>query len=262
MVSLMNKNLPELHQISDSDVAVESQDRVSAKRKSRIVSRCLSPALQFWLKSQLEQVAQLKVNIEGGDRQILTGKIPQVSIAAADVIFRGLHLTEVELSATGIRINIGQIIKGKPLQILESFPIFGQIKLLQSDFNASLKSPLLAEAIIEFLTPLFPPDFTENLEQPISLSDQKAEISTGQLNFFANVLSKSDEKISLTLHTDLKLASSYELLLENLNIQVSQKPSNGFSENIKVDLGSDVELQELTLESGQLICRGRLMVNP
>ncbi len=258
----MNKKLPELHQISNSDVAVESLDGISTKRKSRIVSRCLSPALQFWLKSQLEQVAQLKVNIEGGDRQIITGIIPQVSVAASNVIFRGLHLTEVKLSATGIRINIGQIIKGKPLKILESFPIFGHIKLLESDFNASLESALLAEAIIEFLTPLLPPDFIEYLEQPISLDDQKAEISTGHLSFFANVLSKFDEKIPLNLHTDLKLATSCKLLLENLNFQVLEKSNYEFSNTIKVDLGSDVELQELTLESGQLICQGSLIVKP
>ena len=262
MMSLMNQNLPKLYQISDSDVAVQNQDEISTKRKSRIVSRFLSPALQFWLKSQLEQVEQLKVHIEGGDRQIITGKIPQVSVTASNVIFRGLHLTEVKLFATGIRINIGQIIKGKPLKILESFPIFGQIKLLQSDFNASLKSGILAEAIVEFLTPLLPPDFIEYLEQPIALSDQEAEISTGHLNLFANVLSKFEEKIPLNLHTHLKLATSCKLLLENLNFQVLQKSNYDFSNTIKVDLGSDVKLQELRLESGQLICQGSLRVKP
>lgn len=262
MGSLMNNNLPEVNQISDSDVAFESQDKISTPRKSRIVSRFLSPALQFWLKSQLEQVEQLKVLIEGGDRQILTGKIPQVSVAAYHVVFRGLNLTEIDLSATGIKINIGQVIKGKPLQILESFPLFGKLKLLQSDFNASLQSPLLAQAIIEFLTPLLPSDFLEQLKQPISLYDQKAEIFTDRLNLFANFLSTSDEKIPLNLHTDLKLASSCELLLENLEIQIWQKPSSDLSNNIKIDLGSDVQLKELTLNSGQLSCQGCLTVNP
>ncbi|NEO56271.1 MAG: DUF2993 domain-containing protein [Okeania sp. SIO3B5] len=259
---MMNKNLPEVNQISDSDVTVENQDKISTPRKSKIVSRFLSPALKFWLKSQLEQVEQLKVLIEGGDRQILTGKIPQVSVTASNVVFRGLNLTEIDLSATGIRINIGQIIKGKPLKILESFPLFGKLNLLQSDFNASLQSPLLAQAIVEFLTPLLPSDFLEQLEQPISLYDQKAEFFPGRLHFCTNFLSTSDEKISLSLHTDLKLASSCELLLENLEIQVLQQSSYDFSNNIKIDLGSDVELKELTLNSGQLTCQGGLTVNP
>ena len=262
MVSLMNKNLPEVNQISDSDVAVESKDEISTPRKSRIVSRFLSPALKFWLKSQLEQVEQLKVLIEGGDRQIITGKIPQVSVTASHVVFRGLNLTEVDLSATGIKINIGQIIKGKPLQILESFPLFGNLKLLQSDFNASLQSPLLAQAIVEFLTPLLPSYFLEQLEQPVNLYDQKAEFFPGRLHFCTNFLSTSDEKISLTLHTDLKLASSSELFLDNLEIQILQKSSYDFLNKIKIDLGSDVELTELTLNSGQLSCQGRLTVNP
>lgn len=259
----MNKKTEIVNQVSNSGVALNSQEsEFSTTKKGRIVSRVLSPALRLWLGSQLEQVENLKVKIEGGDRQILTGKIPHVSVSADSVIYRGLHLTEVELSANGLRINIGQVIKGKPLQILESFPIFGKLKLLQSDFNASLKSPLLAEAIIEFLTPLLSLDFIEQLKQPITLNDQKVEISQGKLNLFANFLSKLDEKISLTLDTDFKLASSSELLLEKLNIQVLQPPKYSFSNNIKIDLGSDVELQELTLESSELICRGCLIVKP
>lgn len=260
MVSLMNKNLPQLHHISGSDIADQSLDEISTKRKSRIVSRFLSPALQFWLKSQLEQVEQLKVHIEGGDRQIITGQIPRVSLAASNVIFRGLHLTEVKLSATGIRINIGQIIRGKKLKILESFPIFCQIKCLQSDFNSSLKSGLLSQAIVDFLTPLLQSDFIECLEKPIRLYDQKAEIFTGHLSLSANFMSKFDEKIPINLHTSLKLATSCKLLLENFEFQVLQKSNYDLSNTIKVDLGSDVKLQELTLESGQLICQGSLIV--
>ncbi len=257
----MNKKLQAVNLISD--IGVESQELETATlRKSRIVSRFLSPALKFWLKSQLEQVEELKVQITGGDRQIITGKIPQAYVAAAQIIFRGLHLTEVELSANEIMINIGQIIKGKPLKILKPFPIFGNLKLLQSDFNASLQSPLLAQAIIEFLVPLLPPDFLEDIKQPINLYDQVAEISQGQLNFFVNMLSKFDEKISLTIHSNFKLGSSCELLLENLDLQISQQPTYNFSNQIKIDLGSDVELQELTLDSGQFICRGCLIVKP
>lgn len=259
----MNKKSEIVNQVSNSQVTLDSQEsEVSTTRKGRIVSRVLSPALRLWLGSQLEQVENLKVKIEGGDRQILTGKIPHVSVSADRVIYRGLHLTEVELSATGLSINIGQVIKGKPLQILESFPIFGKLKLLESDFNASLQSPLLAQAIIEFLTPILSLELIDNLKQPILLYDQQVEISQDRLNLFANVLSTSDDTILLTLHTDLKLASSCELLLEKLHIEVLQEPIYSFSNNMKIDLGSDVELQELTLESGELICRGCLIVKP
>lgn len=259
----MNNQCKIENQVSQSQIALDSQEsEVSTPRKGKLVSKVLSPALGLWLRSQLDRVENLKVNIQAGDRQILTGKIPHASVAADLVIYRGLHLTEVELSATGISINIGQIIKGKPLQILESFPIVGKFKLLQSDFNSSLKSTLLAEAIIEFLTPLLRSDLIEHLQQPICLYDQQVEICQGQLNLFANFLSTTDEKIPLTLHTDLKLASSSELLLDQLNIQVLQQPQYSFSNNVKIDLGSDVELQELTLESGELICRGCLIVKP
>ena len=73
-------------------------------------------------------------------------------------------------------------------------------------------------------------------------------------------MSKFDEKIPINLHTDLKLATSCKLLLENLNFQVLQKPNYEFSNTMKVDLGTEVKLQELTLEYGQLICQGSLIV--
>ena len=53
---------------------------------SRIASAVLSPAVQLWLRSQVEQVDELKVKIEGSDRQILSGTIPKVTAALADDI--------------------------------------------------------------------------------------------------------------------------------------------------------------------------------
>jgi hypothetical protein len=94
------------------------------------------------------------VKIEGSDRQIFSGAIPKVTAAARGAVYRGLHLTEVAIEGAGIRVNLGQVIKGQPLRLLESFPVFGVLRLIQADLNASLKAPLLADALSEFLLPL------------------------------------------------------------------------------------------------------------
>jgi hypothetical protein len=81
-------------------------------KKSTIISTVLSPALRLWLRSQVEQLEALQFNIIGGDRQILTGHIPGVSIAASGVVYQGLHLSKIQLEGTDIRVNLGQVIKG------------------------------------------------------------------------------------------------------------------------------------------------------
>ena len=111
---------------------------------SRIASAVLSPAVQLWLRSQVQQVDELKVKIEGSDRQIFSGAIPKVTAAARGAVYKGLHLTEVAIEGCGIRINLSQALKGKPLRLLESVPVAGVLRLSQADLNASLKAPLLS----------------------------------------------------------------------------------------------------------------------
>jgi len=123
-------------------------------RSSRIVSAVLSPAVRLWLRSQLEAVTDLQFKIEGSDRQLLSGYIPQVRVAARQAVYRGLHLSQIQLTATRIRINLGQIVKGKPLRLLDSFPIAGTLCLQETDFNASLAAPLLNAAVSGFLVRL------------------------------------------------------------------------------------------------------------
>ncbi|PSB25836.1 DUF2993 domain-containing protein, partial [filamentous cyanobacterium Phorm 46] len=55
---------------------------------SRIASAVLSPAVQLWLRSQVQQVDELKVKIEGSDRQILSGTIPKVTAAARGAVYK------------------------------------------------------------------------------------------------------------------------------------------------------------------------------
>lgn len=123
---------------------------------SRIASAVLSPAVQLWLRSQVQQVDELKVKIEGSDRQIFSGAIPKVTAAASGAVYKGLHLTEVALEGCGIRINLGQALKGQPLRLMESVPVAGVLRLSQADLNASLKAPLLADALSEFLRTMLP----------------------------------------------------------------------------------------------------------
>ena len=107
-------------------------------KSTDLISKVLSPALRLWLRSQVESVAELNFSIQGKDRQILTGYIPSISLNSSRAVYQGLHLGEVELLGENIRINIGQVLKGKPLQLLEPIQVTGQVRLDQADLEASL----------------------------------------------------------------------------------------------------------------------------
>ena len=60
-----------------------------------LISRLLPPAIRLWLHSQLDQLEGLGFQLEGKDRQILSGHIPQVRLSAQQAVYRGLHVSQV-----------------------------------------------------------------------------------------------------------------------------------------------------------------------
>ncbi len=244
----------------------ESQNTLKL-RKSRIISTVLSPALQLWLRSQVEHVEALQFKITGGDRQILTGNIPGISIAASRAVYQGLHLSKIQLEGTEIHVNLGQVLKGKPLRLLEPVPVVGQLVLSESDFQTSLQSPLLSSALTEFLVDLLASDQVINSdtnpeEQSINFTWQNIAIETGQLRLSGTMTDSTLQTTPILILAGLQLASPHELLLNPFQIQMSMDSLSKNLDNFKVDLGSEVDLQELSLTPGQLICRGRLSVLP
>lgn len=241
-------------------VSLAEEPQTPPKGKgSRIASAVLSPAVQLWLRSQVQQVEELKVKIEGSDRQIFSGAIPKVTAAARGAVYRGLHLTSVALEGAGIRVNLGQVIKGQPLRLLESFPVFGVLRLIQADLNASLKAPLLADALSEFLLPILP---LTDREGPLKLENSQIAIDTGLLTLSAVILRAGGTQIPLVLRTNLRMASSHELILENPEIEIAQELNKHILNNFKIDFGPEVEIEELTLNPGEIVCRGGIRVLP
>ncbi len=234
-------------------------------KKSQIISKVLSPAVQLWLRSQVEDVESLQFKIIGGDRQILSGHIPTVSVAASRAIYQGLHLSQLQLEGTSIRVNIGQVIKGKPLRLLEPVPIAGQLLLQCSDLQASLQAPLLSTAVTEFLNTLLQSNKITNLVADLKdrqISWQKVDIAQDQLTLFGTLTDAVQQTTPIVIRAGLQLATPQVLKLNPFQIQFSPTAPPFNFDDLEVDLGSEVDLQEIALTPGQLICRGRLTVLP
>jgi hypothetical protein len=244
----------------DSKAASVSDGDEASNRGSRIASTVLSPAVGLWLRSQVERVNELKVKIEGSDRQLFGGKIPQVTVAASGAVYRGLHLTEVALCGASIRVNLGQAIKGQPLRLLEAVPVTGVLRLIQADLNESMKAPLLADALSEFLLPMLPID---RQEKPLKLENSQIIIEAGLLTLSAAIVSAGGAQISLVLRTGLQVASGRELMFESPEVEFDRELLDASNFNdFKIDFGPEVNIAELTLSPGEIVCRGGITVLP
>ena len=234
------------------------------KQQSRIISSVLSPACRVWLRSQVSAIGDMSVKISGGDRQILSGYIPKVAISASRAIYQGLHLSQVHLVGENIRINLGQVLKGKPLRLLEPIPVSGELLLEEADLKASLDAPLLATALTDLLGTLLlaafhmhPADILEDQQ----INWQQITIEPECLTLSGTLTDATNYTKPFVLRTDLQLASPHELLLVNPCIEIQQKLVQA-EEGFKIDLGKEVDIQELTLSQGRLVCRGGITVIP
>ncbi|MEO0934035.1 MAG: DUF2993 domain-containing protein, partial [Cyanobacteria bacterium J06641_2] len=121
------------------------------KNKFKLVTNVLTEAIKLWLRTQVSHIEQLQLDIQARNRQILSGYIPSVSIVAEKAVYQGLHLSKIDLVAQNIRINIGSILKGEQLRLLEKVPVFCELSQVEEDLSASLSSKLLSTALNDIL---------------------------------------------------------------------------------------------------------------
>lgn len=239
----------------------EAQGRSSGEkaRGRRLIGGVLSKAVQLWLRSQVEAVAQLQVKISAGDRQILQGTIPEVSIQTAGAVYQGLHLSDLELSAAGIHVNLAEVVRGKPLRLLAPVEAIATLQLAIADLNASLQSALLANALSELLTSklaiagLLDGKSTLHCDRAAILPDTDTLILSGTLH-------SSGNPTAFQLQTRLQLLSPQELQFINPAIQIFPDSALTPLDNFILYLGTDVAIAELTLTENGLRCQGKIVV--
>lgn len=251
---------------------LQEDEKALTVQQSKIISTVLSPACRVWLRSQVSQIENLQVKIEGSDRQILSGYIPRVSIIAKQAVYQGLHLSAVELVGENIRINLGQVLRGKPLRLLEPIIVSGHVVLREADLKASLASPLLSTALTDLLGQLLESGDNHNLAEALKskqITWSQASIDSQKVTLAGDITEgtqkqhlRQDAPTPIILRTGLELASPHELQLAPVNIETTLPlPFNSLN-NFKIDLGSEVNIEELVLLPCEILCRGSLSVNP
>lgn len=239
---------------------------------SQIVSKVLSPAIRLWLRSQVESAVGLQFQVSGSDRQILRGLIPTVAVTADQVVYQGLHLSHLHLVATQIRVNLGQVLKGKPLRLLDVVPVVGEALLSQSDLEASVSAPLLQQALAEILTTLLQRAAVDPDSSLAILRDQSLELrnpiillQANRLTLKTEVADASGQCWQVSLHPTLQLLSPSCLQLSELElccIAPGQAEIRLPVQPLEIDLGSEVYLQQLQIVPEHILCKGQINVIP
>lgn len=244
-------------------------------RSSRVISRVLPSAIRLWLHTQLEQVDALDLSIEGRDRDILSGYVQAVFLSAQKAIYQGLHLSQIAVEATDIRINLGQVIRRKPLRLLTPFPLSGDLCLTAADLNASLQSALLGEGLYKFLRLIArsQPEvgdldaivraMSDNTVSPHYQVQATIEMDCVVLEFIPRARQAVPP---LLISTQLKVREGNHLCLENPRWQSSARATTttplSALHGFEINLGSEVRLTKCEVQSGQLVVSGTIQVLP
>lgn len=243
---------------------------VQARPKRGLVSRVLEPALRLWLRSQTEALDRLEVYLDSGDRQILAGHIPQVRLLAQKAVYQGLHLSRVQLCGQNLRINIGQVLKGKPLQLLEPIPVAIEVQLQAADVQASLGSELLEGAILETLQRLVGEQIAvaldaDTLPQALTLSNSQIVLGDGCLRLSTQVIAK-ERSIPVALQTGLGLSNPNTLVLTNPEWLPTPQAKKGLRlrelDGYTLDLGPQVQFESFLITPDGIYGQGKLTIFP
>jgi hypothetical protein len=236
---------------------------MNLKTGTDIISRVLSPAIRLWLRSQVEEIESLDLKISGGDRQILSGYIPQISLATNRAIYQGLHLRQIELQAENIKINLGQIIRGKPLRLLEPIPVSGQLLLDETDLQASVISPLLSQGLTELVFALLEKSGISEPETQLEsyqINWENIELSHEKFNLTGNLTHPNNNQTFLNISSGLALINPQKLYLNPITIEGLPEHLEININQLEIDLGDHVEIAELNLTKGQLSCIGQMII--
>jgi hypothetical protein len=248
---------------------------------SRLIGRILPAAVRLWLRSQVEQISDLSIRLAGRDRQIIGGYLPSVELSAERAIYRGIYLTQAQLSAQDIRINVGQVIRGQPLRLLKAFSVLGKVTLSAEDLNASLASVLLIEGLRDFWRQLTQDQALAQsviahyglLPLQADLILHNAQIGLGEqclaLSFYPQAQGQTaDQPVILGTGLDLVGGDRLQLTAPRWLASLADldQPNEGVPidalEGFQWDLGKDTQLTQLVLQPEQLACTGQIRVNP
>lgn len=259
---------------------MDSQEQSAPQQQGRLIARVLTPAIKLWLRSQLDSIENLQLEIDSGNRELLSGAIPKVFLSTSAAVYKGIHLSRVQVIAQNIKTNLRQVLRGKAIQLLNPLPIELEASLTAADLAASTEAALFQEALQMGLMPLIekqlsvPSDWPFPNWQPrpvgephaLTLSALRMELACDRLRIHAQVQHPAVQTPeAIVLETGLKRVNPHELCLDHprgFHVGASQPMPLPHLGDFGFDLGSDVRLTLLNITTDAICCRGQIKIMP
>jgi hypothetical protein len=172
-------------------------------------------------------------------------------------VYQGLRVTQIELEAEKIQLNVAAILKGQPLQLSAIVPVVGKLIITAQDLNNSLSSPLLLTAINDGLIPLLA---EYSLNYPF-ITWEKITLDNQVLILHGIPISET-EGAFFNIHLGLELLNGQELQLTQVQVKTDQEVLLERNSPYMINLGTDVDIEKISLLPEQLTCYGRININP
>ena len=244
------------------------------------VDKLLSGAVRLWVQSQVSTVDDLNLKIVGKNKQILQGYIPQVFISATDVVYQEIQVSRLEIVGNNIRFNLPQVVKRKPLQLVEPIIIKIEVLLKEIDLQKSLSSPILATGLTDLWSRFLSAEGGHPQAPPLQggerMTSDVASLAFNKEYYQWNCLSLSEARLCckgtykklenddlpIGMDTKIELNDSHTLLLSPLKIITIPELPITKTENLTLDLGQQVSIARLEITEEHLLVRGTITVFP
>ena len=230
-----------------------------------IIDKLLASTVKLYLRSQVEKIKNLQVKITAKDRQILSGKLPQVFIAANSAVYQGIYLRQLELTGNNILFNLPEILDRKPLKLLEPITVNVQALLAESDLQASLASDLFLNGLADFWQDLLKQQTASSTAKLASYSAIEWQQITLQDNLVimtGNLQTPEKIDIFMKITTELYLSDSQTLVFNLLDIQGIPELLGSTWQPLKIDLGDEVAIADLSISQNKLFASGEIKIFP
>jgi hypothetical protein len=127
--------------------------------RSSPVLQLLASGLQFWIRQQCDAVDSLELQLHGSSLGLLRGRLDGVSLVARGVVFSSLEIDRVELRSDAIEVQVGNLLRGKAVQLDHPFHIEGAVAFSAGGLGRSLCTPQwrpLGDQLVDGLLGLTP----------------------------------------------------------------------------------------------------------
>lgn len=198
----------------------------------------LANGLQFWLRQRCEVQGHLDLQLHGSALNLLRGRLDGVSLEARRVTYQELELELVDLRSGPLRVQMGNLLQGQPLQLDQPFGIEGLIHFTAEGLTRSFCRPRwrgLADWLAEQLlgiTPLLP-----------------LQVVGNRLVLAAQGMGSSDR---VELETELKAVPG--------GLAVVAALQN--TELLKLPIDPAIALESARIEAGMVMLEGSAKVQP